>query len=760
MMRHLFIAIALLLIPCVAWGQPMPPGGAQPLPAKGKAPPPPVITNPLVTSLLETKPTRPDDLVRVIETLIGLKHAPFAKPLLNQLLAANLDEDKLAALGRQYGSDTFARFATMPELQPEGKQVADAVLAAYSKQAHDPARMAALIARLKGANLPTRQLIYSDLRSGGSAAAVALIAALQDPARADEHDVISTALVAMESLAIGPLLGALQSPDAALQTRAIQILHRLRATAAAPYLAWPAYSPRGSPELKAAAVAALDDFVGHPIHAHEAASLAYTQAKRDYAYCIRHDDASREERDLWSWDAQANQPVMQTTTVADAALQTALWLSRDLYRWYPNSDSVRRLYLGALLESSARTAGLDQPLPSGPGTAHEQAAAAGVAGLTDLLSNSMADGHLAAATAAAQMLGDVGTSELLHDVGPRRSVLIEAARHPDRRLRFTALDAIFRLQPRVAYPGSSQALDDLALFAGASGATKTLVIDTRTQEARRLAALLAPLDYDADVATDGRIARTMLNGSGDYALVLLDCHLPRTIIDELIQQIRHDHRSADLPIALVISPDDRRPASYLAERDPLTFLLVRPQDAAGMAFQVQAIMNKVPRRISPPERLDQAKRALTHLGAIAAQQQALYDIERTGVAATAALYVPELTPLAAPLLADLGMPKGQQELIAMASRQSFTLESRRTAAEAFRRAVKRYGVLLTTVEVQGQYDRYNQSEQEPPESQEVLNSILDTIEMRAATARPAGEQPGTEPAPPQPAPPQPPPANP
>ena len=65
------------------------PAAAQPAPA-----PEIKITSPLVQDLVDTKPDTPSQWISATSTLIDLKHAPIARQDVNQLAAANLDEDQ------------------------------------------------------------------------------------------------------------------------------------------------------------------------------------------------------------------------------------------------------------------------------------------------------------------------------------------------------------------------------------------------------------------------------------------------------------------------------------------------------------------------------------------------------------------------------------------------------------------------------------------------------------------------------------------
>src|SRR5690606_17648730 len=116
--------------------------------------------------------------------------------------------------------------------------------------------------------------------------------------------------------------------------------------------------------------------------------------------------------------------------------------------------------------------------------------------MEDLLASTMASGHFGAASAAAQILGETATSDILYNLAPHPSVLVQAAMHSNRRLRFEAVASIMRLAPQVPYPGSSQVLTEIIYFASSAGLRRALVLDTRLHEATRLASLLAQSGFD------------------------------------------------------------------------------------------------------------------------------------------------------------------------------------------------------------------------------------------------------------------------
>jgi len=72
----------------------------------------------------------------------------------------------------------------------------------------------------------------------------------------------------------------------------------------------------------------------------------------------------------------------------------------------------------------------------------------------------------------------------------------------------------------------------------------------------------------------------------------------------------------------------------------------------------------------------------------------------------------------------------------LVSQNTRPIAERQVAADAFRNAVQRSGILLTTSEILQQYQRYNSSANLAKETQQVLGHVLDTIEAPSAAVAP------------------------
>ena len=113
------------------------------------------------------------------------------------------------------------------------------------------------------------------------------------------------------------------------------------------------------------------------------------------------------------------------------------------------------------------------------------------------------------------------------------------------------------------------------------------------------------------------------------------------------------------------------------------------------------------------------------------RQYPFYNLGSNHDSLTKLLYFPGFAEEGSKILASLGTPDSQRELVNFASQSGLPVEDRKKVVQAFADSVATGGTLLTTVEIQQQYDRYNASKTEPEESQKVLGAILDVIEAHA-----------------------------
>lgn len=709
----------------------------------------------VVQALLQTDPQKPAELVRAIKILVDLGEAGSAQPLLQKLSDQKLDDAILAALVDEFGSAVFLRIARADALQPTAQQFTASVLTAAARHARDDKRIAAEIQRLKNADADERAAAMAALRSGRDAAVGALLAVLEDPARQPEHANIETALVELGSESLAPLAGAVAGADSPLQAKICRVLGRVGKVASIDYLLAPALAESSSPEVRAAALEALRQMRVDNPRPGDAAARLMRSARRYYDRPQEPSDSPLTDIALYHWDARQKKLVAQSFRPWDANLIQAARLASDARKISPDDPELRRFQLTALAESAAYQAGLDKPLPTGAGTAHDLLAAEGTAVLEDLLAYSLAKDHPVAATVAARLLGEAGQREVLTRHNPQLSPLAEALVARDRHVRFAALEAVIKLSPRETYPGAHRAIDALSFFAAGAAAPQALVADVQAEEAGRLAAILAEVGYDPDIALDARTAMQLVASDRDYELLLIDATLAIPTSGQFVQQLRRDARTALVPLAVISSEGDRPRAERLVRHTPLAEVFVSPQNRAGMEVQVGRLMSRWGQSsVGAPERLRETELTLAWLAELSSDKpkegarrplRPIYDLRVLDAPVIVSLGVPKLAAAAVTVLGNLGTQRSQVALLNLASRHTQALALRQAAAAAFRESLVRHGPLLTTDEIQRQYDRYNASESLDKPTQELLASILDALEARAVATRLA-DDPSREPA--------------
>jgi hypothetical protein len=202
----------------------------------------------------------------------------------------------------------------------------------------------------------------------------------------------------------------------------------------------------------------------------------------------------------------------------------------------------------------------------------------------------------------------------------------------------------------------------------------------------------------------------------------------------LIQQLRSDFRTKRIPIGFVYrSPEYKRRVDRLLAADPLLLafpISLEPEYVVSQVRRLEALAEPWP--VTEMDRQKQAIAAVQWLAKIAGQRDVypFYDFGAYEDQLTRMIYFPGFVDSASEILVQLGTPSAQRELINFASQNGLPVAEREKAVEAFARSVKNGGTLLTRQEILQQYDLYNASEGDAPESQKILGAILDAIESR------------------------------
>ncbi len=697
--------------------------------AKTDAEEPAPPEDPAVAAILETKPSTPAECLRAAKILSDLKQPDLAKKFLQKVIDAKLDSQSLAKLADEFGSEMFVQLGARSDLHPQSQQLADAVLAAQNAALQNPQRVAELIKQLQDPSAEKRSAAFSGLMDARGAAVSAMIEALADPGRAAEHLSIRTALAAMGRQAADPLLGILDRADPELKLQAVAILGEMKAPALQLYLFQPYFSEKSDAKLRAAAGAALKKLGGAPPTKDQAVRLLMENAKKYFNRRQIVPGVVDDKAEVWHWNQAQRQCVAERIPVDDAARALAARLARQAFDIAPENSAAVQLYIATMLEAAAYQKGLSKPLDDKTDAAAAEAKNLGPKAVEAAMYYAMADGHPAAATAAAQILGQIGNAEELLYGGPKPGALALALQNPDRRLRIAAARAIVALKPKRPFAGSSYMLQTLGYFAASSDMRRALLAGANVEDLRRMVPALNAAGYQTDTATNGRDAMRMAVSSPDYELALIDAGIDQPPLNLLLQQLRHDDRSADLRIGVIARDGFSERARHAAEHDPLTKAFARPHDDASVAWQLQQLATPRPEEfITYEERQRQAAEALDLLGELARTSGKLFDIYQAEKAVLTALNTPSLCKKAIEILISINSPEAQRALVETAGRVTQPLEVRQAAVSAFRQNLQAHGILLTTEEIKKQYQQYNESKNQDAATRNILGLILDCLE--------------------------------
>jgi CheY-like chemotaxis protein len=676
-------------------------------------------------------------MVRAIGVILDRGNPQLAKTFIDRLSALNLDPDAFVNLWQELGSAPFLRIRRTPELAPEGVQFADLVLDSAHAWATDRQRIVDLIDKLCDPDLNVRKGAMRKLWPAGATAVGPLAEVLKDPGQAQRHPYLEAALVALGPQTAAPVMSLLDDPDPGLRMRAIEVLGRLRAGDSGPVLAGILANPSEDEGTRTAAADALEQLSGSALTPDQATALVVERFNRIFDRLAEPRDGLSTV-DVWQWNPETAECVSRQVPSVDADVLAAARLGRLVLNVNHPDPGVNRKALVAWLESEVLQSGVDSPLEVEPDTARALAASQGPQALEALLVEAMTSGHLLSARSVCQLLGRTATPAILTARGQKPSPIVLAARHGDRRLRFAALEAIMNLGPNQAYPGSSFVLESLGYFAASMGRPRVIVGHTNPSEATRLAGLFTQLGYEAEPVFHSRDLMQALVRLSDFELALVDINLPGAGAEQLLQELRRDYRTASLPVGLVASVDDLPRAQRMARHDLLAGALVRPVDARAMDFGIRQVLDQIGGRAVPQdERQRQSAQALAWIAEIGRQSISIYDLSRVEESATAALVVPDLGPRAVLVLAYLPRPTAQSRLADVASQATLPIELRETAGRAFNVSVRKWGNLLNTRQILVQYDRYNASERADERTQQVLASVLDSLELNASGSAPA-----------------------
>ncbi len=690
----------------------------------------------LIKTTQQSEPSTTIEFARAAKTMTDIDQFDHARFYLRRLIALAPTDEQMFELEQVIGADFFLEIHAIDFLQPEGKQFARALFSSARRAATSPDRVNGLIRGLSNENITLRSDAFHSLKRIGASAAADMLAVFADPQREAEYPYLRGALRNMSDAAVAPLVGAAHSDNLQVQVEAVRALDSFPSGEAADAMLRVYLSPRLPESVRRLALDSMLNNYGFVRNPELAVERLYTRA-REYLTGVRKlpgDYTTTVE--MWRWNSATKKLDRLVVPKSTAEQMMAADRARDLMEIDPASPRIRHLFLLTALEAIKRQTGPAMKVTPemfapemGQISAHEVAF---------VLREAIDLERIAAATGACELLQELGTIEQVMSSGGKPGILVEAMLIGDRHLQFAAFEAVAKIDPASSYSGSSYMTQLAVYLASTSGGGAVLVGHSRAGVAQSYATALGPSGVYPVTAISGRELLSVALQNPDFEAIFITDSISRPDYIELAQQLRSDWRTRRTPICLLIHSDESsRRVDQVLKRDPFLMALPASFESRAMGSHMTRLRRLAqPWGVTPETRRIHADAAMRWLARVANDRQryGFYELGPHESTLIRTLYTPSYTDLSSSILAGLGTASAQRELVTYASQRGIPQQDRLAAAAAFDQSVRTSGVLLTTTEIQLQYDRYNASKREPVESQKVLGALLDSIESHRLKA--------------------------
>jgi HEAT repeat protein len=679
-------------------------------------------------------PKTPEELFEAAVLMAGIVRPDLAAMYLDKLVGMELDDEALLALRDKFGAAPMLRLLNIKELKASAEKLLDRTNVVVARRASDPARALRLLQKLDGKDPDQQAAGLFELRALGERAVPGLLAVLSDPAQQAHHESVLATLVQVGPPAIPLLIGGLQSPDAEFRAQIVTVLGYLRAQQAAPYLWHQALSPSEPDAMRATARMALGRIFQVPESGVDRIASQGTIAKLTQiaGRHFRHEQAWPVDEQgrvtLWMWNADQKTVVPTPHTPGDASDITGLLLARQALSLAPDVRKVQVLYLSLALTSEIHRAGFDQPLPTGPGTAHDLALSVGPAVVLDVLSESLAASRPETAVAALRVIEQIGTRAQLAGTDGKRSPILAALDYPDPRVQFAAASAILQFDPQSDFRGATRVVEVLKRAAASNPRPHAVVGEVSAARAALIGGFLRDLGYEPLVHLSGREAFRAAASRADVELVVLHPNIIRWALSETLANLRADSRTAGIPI-VVHGPGELQ--SRLRTQIG-NYRLVSYAHGAEVTDDFESQVRPFLAQIKTPamsdtERAGLRKDAIGWLAHIAAGRRTrIFEITGAAGVLMEALIDPQVARSALDTLAEIPTQEVQRRIAELVLDQQAPIDLRQVAALRLTFHLQRFGLLLSNESINSLHQLWKDPAQ-PADFRTALGGMIGSL---------------------------------
>jgi HEAT repeat protein len=640
-------------------------------------------------------PETPAEFWDAVKFSLNVGRSEDAATYLDRLLESNPPDDLLITIRERDGAKVFPKLAVTPELSAKGRVLLERVEKAALEHARRPDRIQKFIGYLTKSP-EHRGYAIGQLRNAGPDAVPFLLATLRDPAMAEHHSTILQAMHQLTATALPPLVAALESEDPDVMRQVIHVLGVIGNRDTVPSLRFIAESADMPAPIQLAAREAVSRIIGKRYADLPAANdELVAQARAYYEHRVEFRETSPGVVRLWRWVPREGLKG-EEVPLSNAEESLGLAHCRQALALDPNFEPAQVALLSLALDKAFERAGVDQPLPEGPGRIAAESLAAGPELLTKVLVQALDEGRPAVAIGALKSLAQNGNATIFAAQNGRPSAISMALSSPDRRIQFAAAEAALGARPQQPYPGTSLIVPILARSLVAEGPRKAIVIDPDTARGGALASLVQEAGYECQTVPNARHGFAIVAESADYELILIDPKIHDPNLSLTIAQFRSDPRTSGIPIVVLGDRADDDVLSKFERRYPRVKAFLRPTTIDTLKQQLDPFLaSLVSKPLTPAERAEHARRAATWFSALARGEIRGVDLRPAEPALIAALGNETIAPDVIVALGRLPGEKAQFALAQLVLDDAAAAPLRVAAAKEIAHSVRQFGSALT-----------------------------------------------------------------
>ncbi|MEW4487247.1 HEAT repeat domain-containing protein [Thalassoglobus sp. JC818] len=649
--------------------------------------------------VLASEPTTVPELFEGALLTVKLARPELAKIYLGRILQLNPDDSQLLALRDKNGMSALLSLARLDQVNPEASELLSRVTEAAKTQVGNPEYATDLIKLLNG-TARDRDEATTQLQLLGQYAVAPLLKAIVDSP--EQRETLVLTLARLGQPAIDPLVGALQSPIDEVKTTAAQVLGAIGGEDEVIWLLEPAFSPNSPPGTQAVARKAIarirykDPSKTSRVTSYGAAeklqktSLDYLANQFDWP--PKYEEMN--DIPVWTWSDDEQTVVENVTSRRNASTYFAERLARDSAELAPSSDESAELILAAMMVRDIEEAGWDQPIPTGPGTAHDIAVEAGPEFCSQVLKLSLDNQIVGSALSSAHALGLNGSRNQLR--GATSPAIVEALNSAHPRVQLAAAITILQWEPNQSFRGSSRIVPILGRAIQSDDRPQSVVIDPNGQRGTTTAAIFQELGYRGSVAETGQEGFRIAAERGDIELGIVHPSTIRWGLTQTLTNLRADARTRDLPL-VVYGPRSIRSRFDLLQDEFQNVVYI---DEGTSPVEINKALQPVLAQISPPpltpaQRSNQIREASYWLRRIASTGLSdIFDLAPIEEEIRLATSNPVAADNAVVALGGIGLPSAQLHLFEIMESPNMDMKLRQQAGFQLAFHVQRFGNLL------------------------------------------------------------------